>query len=350
MGGVWGSHYEDHVSRLLMTLTTFRQMHEDPKFWWRVRARFIARVKIDADLTHDTLAATVSDNMDLEGPEPFTVHGPLWHMVHAIFETINMDLEMPGYEHFERMPETAYPTVRQGYYAAETGVPTQEVYEQHALNADKLQEIIALVNAYETGESCFETALNVIQRVRDLADGSYPIDPEAVEKGWPQGAALNAEMLAKALWKTGRFHDSALPEKFEDLDEKQQRWLTQSAEEVLQHLAAQRPDAIQYAKPKTEGEIGFDRYAALVAEVYGIEGQQIKPNDPRLELPDNRCPMCVGTMNEPQLLTPVRRQVHEKLQTGWHLPDCSTHIARGVEEDPHKFPTGSSGSVPGDDS
>lgn len=70
------------------------------------------------------------------------------------------------------------------------------------------------------------------------------------------------------------------------------------------------------------GEVGFDNYANLVAEVYAIEGQQIKPNDPRLRLPDNRCPTCVGTMHEPQVLTPVRRQVHEKLQTGWHLPEC----------------------------
>lgn len=67
---------------------------------------------------------------------------------------------------------------------------------------------------------------------------------------------------------------------------------------------------------------GYDRYANLVAEVYAIEGQQIKPNDPRLVLPDKRCPTCVDTMGEPQVLTPIRRQVHEKLQTGWHLLEC----------------------------
>lgn len=259
---------------------------------------------------------------------------------HGTGRIVTRDGELPCLAPIHELPDDApeTPTLKQiaavlmrDRLKGET-VPTQEAYEQHALNADKLQEIIALVNAYETGESCFETALNVIQRVRDLANGSYPIDPEAVEKGWPQGAALNAEMLAKALWKTGRFHDSALPEKFEDLDEKQQRWLTQSAEEVLQHLAAQRPDAIQYAEPKTEGEIGFDRYAALVTEVYDVERQQIKPNDPRLALPDNRCSLCVATMNEPQLLTPVRRQVHEMLQGRGHLKGCPTQKSPLLDE------------------
>ncbi len=80
--------------------------------------------------------------------------------------------------------------------------------------------------------------------------------------------------------------------------------------------------------PKTKGEIGFDNYANLVAEVYGIEGQQIKPNDPRLTLPDKRCPECVATMGEPKPLSPVRRQVHEKLQTGWHFPDCPTTLGK----------------------
>lgn len=123
---------------------------------------------------------------------------------------------------------------------------------------------------------------------------------------------ITAKMLAKALWETGP-RSSDQPEKFDDLDEQKQRWHCQSAQAIL--------DAIQ-KNEQTPGEIGFANYAALVSEVYAIEGQQIKPNDPRLILPDKRCPTCVDTMGEPQVLTPVRRQVHEKLQTGWHLPEC----------------------------
>lgn len=80
----------------------------------------------------------------------------------------------------------------------------------------------------------------------------------------------------------------------------------------------------ELAAPDTAGEVGFANYANLVAEVYAIEGQQIKPNDPRLHLPDNRCRVCLATMKEPQVLTPVRRQVHEMLQRKGHLRDCST--------------------------
>ena len=157
--------------------------------------------------------------------------------------------------------------------------------------------------------------------------------------------ALSAAMLAKALWKTGRFHDSALPEKFEDLDEEQQRWLTQSAETVLRALADQRPDAIQYAEPAhkagtydpvaskqfreaQEALAAVRVYAHRVTEVFAIEGNKINPNDPRLHDPDPRCEECVDIMGEPQTMTPVRRQVHEKLLTGWHFPDCPTTLGK----------------------
>lgn len=182
MGGIWGRYYEEHIARLLMTLTVFRQIHEDPKFWWRVRAQFVARVEADQDLIRN---ADMSVNLDPE-VEPFEVHGPSWHLIHAVFETINMDLGMPDYAHFERMPESAY--------------------------------------------------------------------------------------------------------------------------------------------PPSKRRQGFDEYANLVATVYGIEGQQIKPNDPRLQLPDNRCRVCLATLKEPQVLTPVRKQAHQFLQDRNHFKkDCPNY-------------------------
>jgi len=147
---------------------------------------------------------------------------------------------------------------------------------------------------------------------------------------------INAKMLAKALWETGShssIHGSV--EKWDDLDETSHRWQCQNAQTVL--------DAIQ--KDRTPGEVGFDNYVNLVATVYGIEGQQIKPNDPRLQLPDNRCPLCVATMNEPQVLTPVRRQVHEKLQTGWHMQECPHRNAGDpTVEEVRRFNRGGDGS------
>lgn len=77
---------------------------------------------------------------------------------------------------------------------------------------------------------------------------------------------------------------------------------------------------------KSEGEQGFNEYANLVATVYGIEGQQIKPNDPRLQLPDKRCWECLATLKEPKPLSPVRRQAHEFLQEGKHFRSCSNHV------------------------
>lgn len=134
---------------------------------------------------------------------------------------------------------------------------------------------------------------------------------------------INAEMLAKALWETSTNRSSDQPEKWDDLDEEMQGWLCSSADVVLK--------AMSYPKPGP-GEIGYNRYANLVAEIYAIEGQQIKPDDPRLQLPDNRCPQCVATINEPQPLTPVRRRVHEMLQNGGHIA--------GHEQEDRTVPSG----------
>ena len=64
------------------------------------------------------------------------------------------------------------------------------------------------------------------------------------------------------------------------------------------------------------------RYEEIVAAIYRLEGK-VPENDPRIQESDNRCPECVATLNEPQILSPVRRQAHEFLQSGKHFKSCS---------------------------
>ena len=64
------------------------------------------------------------------------------------------------------------------------------------------------------------------------------------------------------------------------------------------------------------------RYEEAIAEIYRTEGE-VRENDPRVQTQDNRCPECVATLNEPQRLSPVRRQAHEFLQSGKHFKSCS---------------------------
>ncbi|KKL19758.1 hypothetical protein LCGC14_2462260 [marine sediment metagenome] len=74
---------------------------------------------------------------------------------------------------------------------------------------------------------------------------------------------ITAKMLAKALWETGP-RSSDQPEKFDDLDEQKQRWHSQSAKAILQHLTDQRPDAIQYKEPGEAEQQFQDARTAIV--------------------------------------------------------------------------------------